>query len=154
VLDSLIVLVRAIGHLHSLGEKHGDIRRDHAILDRSTGGWRWIDFDFNYRHTESPWGYDLFGLGNVLGFILARGDLTVQALGRDDPRALGRLSPADMNIVFANRVMNLRKVYPYVPAALNSVLMRFAAGAGVYYEDTGQLLMDLVEARQSLLKAA
>ena len=44
------------------GEKHGDIRRDHIIIDRESGNYRWIDFDFNYRHRENIYGYDLFGI--------------------------------------------------------------------------------------------
>ena len=44
------------------------------------GRYRWIDFDFNYRHGESRFGFDLFGLGNVLLFITGRGDITTYRL--------------------------------------------------------------------------
>ena len=147
LLDEYIGVVEAIRFLHDSGEKHGDIRRDHLIRDESTGRYRWIDFDFNYRHGASRFGYDLFGLGNVLLFMTGRGDVTVNRLLDDDPGVLAGLTDGDVNIVFRNRVANLRKVYPYIPEALNRVLLHFSAGATVYYDHTKELLQDLGEAR-------
>ena len=143
-------IAEAIRFLHEQGEKHGDIRRDHVIQDESTGTYRWIDFDFNYWHGESRFGYDLFGLGNVLLFLVGRGDVTTQQLLQEAPDALDRLIADDVNIVFRNRVNNLRKVYPYIPEKLNRVLMHFSAGAQVFYEETRELLQDLGEAREEL----
>jgi hypothetical protein len=143
-------VVEAIRFLHESGEKHGDIRRDHLIKDARTGKYRWIDYDFNYRHGESRFAYDLFGLGNILLFITGRGDVTTQRLFREDPATLDRLTEDDVNIVFHNRVANLRKVYPYVPESLNRVLMHFSAGAEVYYEAAQELLEDLRDARRDL----
>ena len=150
LLDEFIRIVEAIRFLHDNGEKHGDIRRDHIIKDDSTGQYRWIDFDFNYRHGESRFGYDLFGLGNVLLFITGRGDITTYRLLHEDPALLDRLSEDDVNIVFRNRVNNLRKIYPYIPEKLNRVLMHFSFSAPIYYEDTKELLEDLGEARAEL----
>jgi hypothetical protein len=150
LLEEFVSVVEAIGFLHQNNEKHGDIRRDHLIKDSETGRYRWIDFDFNYRHGESRFGFDLFGLGNVLLFITGRGDVTTQRLLRDDPALLDRLTDDDMHIVFHNRVANLRKIYPYVPEKLNRVLMHFARSAPVYYEETGELLGDLGEVREEL----
>jgi hypothetical protein len=144
-------MVDAIRFLHENGEKHGDIRRDHLIQDDRTGKYRWIDFDFNYRHGESRFAYDLFGLGNILIFITGRGDVTTQRLLADAPQILDRLNEDDVNIVFRNRVTNLRKVYPYIPESLNRVLMHFSIGAEVYYETTGELLEDLREAQRDLV---
>ena len=70
----------------------------------ATGRYRWIDFDFNYRHGESRFGYDLFGLGNILLFITGRGDVTTYRLLQENPAVLDRLTEDDMNIVFHNRV--------------------------------------------------
>ena len=150
LLDEFLELVEAIGFLHRNGEKHGDIRRDHLIRDERTGKYRWIDFDFNYRHGSSRFGYDLFGLGNVLLFITGRGDVTTQGLLQRDPDMLDRLTEDDVNIVFHNRVANLRKIYPYIPELLNRVLLHFSAGADIYYETTEELLEDLGEAREVL----
>jgi hypothetical protein len=45
--------------------------------------------------------------------------------------------------VFNNRVANLKKIYPYIPDALNRILMHFSKGANWFYENTVQLLQDL-----------
>ena len=150
LLDEFIDALEAIRFLHENGEKHGDIRRDHLIKDRSTGRYRWIDFDYNYWHGESRFGYDLFGLGNVLLYIAGRGDRTTNQLVNEDPETLGRLSEEDLNIVFHNRVSNLKKLYPYIPESLNRVLMHFSIGAQVYYEKTHELIEDLGEAMERL----
>ena len=136
--------------LHENNEKHGDIRRDHIIKDAATGRYRWIDFDFNYRHGESRFGFDLYGLGNVLLFITGRGDITTHRLLHESPELLDRLTEDDVNIVFHNRVNNLRKIYPYIPEKLNRVLMHFSLSAPVYYEETKELLEDLGEASEEL----
>lgn len=154
LLDEFIGAVRAIAFLHENGEKHGDIRRDHLIKDRTTGIYRWIDFDYNYRHGASRFGYDLFGLGNVLIFIAGKGDITAQGLLLKEPETLSLLSEDDMNIVFHNRVANLRKIYPYIPESLNRVLMHFSEGARVYYEKTQELLDDLGEALERVREVA
>jgi hypothetical protein len=150
VLDEFIGIVEAIGFLHENGEKHGDIRRDHLIKDETTGQYRWIDYDFNYRHGESRFAYDLFGLGNILVFITGRGDVTTNRLLATAPDVMDRLNDDDVNIVFHNRVANLRKVYPYIAESLNRVLLHFSNGAQVYYETTGELLEDLGEAREAV----
>jgi hypothetical protein len=152
VLDEFTSLVEAIRFLHRNGEKHGDIRRDHAIRDAATGLCRWIDFDFDYLHKESMYGYDLFGLGNILVYLVGRGDVTTQELSVSNPAALQRLTEGDVNIIFANRVVNLTKVYPYIPDALNAVLLHFSTGAEVFYDTTDQLLDDLREVRSLLTK--
>ena len=138
-------MVQAIQFLHDQGQKHGDIRRDHILLDRKTGDYRWIDFDYDYYHAANMYGYDLFGLGNILVFLVGGGDITVQQLQATESSALARLSPEDMNIIFNNRVANIQKIYPYVPDALNYILLHFSNGANLYYDNTRQLLEDLAE---------
>ncbi len=151
LLDEFVRVVEAIRFLHGNDEKHGDIRRDHLIKDASTGQYRWIDFDFNYWHGESRFAYDLFGLGNILLFITGRGDITTHRLYRENPEMLQRLTENDLNIVFRNRVNNLKKIYPYIPESLNRVLMHFSVGSYVYYEETQELLEDLGRAREDII---
>jgi len=136
-------LVAAIHFLHHAGEKHGDIRRDHILVEKETGLYRWIDFDFNFHSPANPFAYDLFGLGNVLAFLVGGGDLLVGDLKRDRPELFATLLPGDLNIVFRNRIVNLRKIYPYLPEDLNNVLLRFSQASEVYYERTEELLEDL-----------
>ncbi len=149
ILDHFFECVQAIRFLHEHGEKHGDIRRDHILIDSDKGQYRWIDFDINYRHRENIYGYDLFGLGNVLVFLVGKGDLILSDLKKQKHPALSRLREEDVNIVFNNRVVNLKKIYPYIPESLNQVLMHFSKGANWFYENTEQLLEDLGELRNA-----
>ena len=55
------------------------------------------------------------------------------------------ISEDDLNIVFKNRMVNLKMIYPYIPESLNRVLMHFSSGAKWFYENTVQLLDDLGE---------
>ena len=143
ILLNFIESLSAIRFLHDHGEKHGDIRRDHILVDREKGAYRWIDFDFNYRHRENIYGYDLFGLGNILIYLVGKGDtLTSELKNRGHP-AFDQLRVEDVNIVFHNRVANLQKIYPYIPTPLNRVLLHFSRGANRFYDHTRQLLEDL-----------
>ncbi len=145
ILDRFMECIQAIGFLHEHGEKHGDIRRDHILIERESGRYRWIDFDYNYRHRENIYGYDLFGLGNILVFLTGMGDVLLQDLKKQNHPGLSKLKEEDINIVFNNRVTNLKKIYPYIPESLNNVLMHFSKGANWFYENTAQLLEDLEE---------
>ncbi len=71
-------------------------------------------------------------------------------LKRDGHPSLGALSEADLNFVFKNRVVNLKKIYPYIPDSLNRVLMHFSTGANWFYENTMQFLDDLDECKNNL----
>jgi len=145
ILSNFMECVQAVRFLHDHGERHGDIRRDHILMDRETGAYRWIDFDYNYRHRENIYGYDLFGLGNILVFLTGKGDVLLQDLKKNAPLVLDTLSEADINLVFHNRVVNLKKIYPYIPESLNRILLHFSTGANRFYEHTEQLLNDLGE---------
>ena len=147
MLEGFRRIAEGIGDLHRRGEKHGDIRRDHVIVERGSGLWKWIDFDFNFHHPSKPFGYDLLGLGNLLLFLVGRGDV----LARDFEGGRGGTAVAaeDLNVLFPNRVANLRKVYPWVGAGINRVLMHFSAGAAFTYERVGDLLEELGEVAPS-----
>jgi hypothetical protein len=150
VLENYLRCIEAIRFLHDHGEKHGDIRRDHILIDNETGHYRWIDFDYNYRHRENMYGYDLFGLGNVLIYLVGKGDVLLPDLCSRDPSILSRLSEGDMNIVFRNRLANLQMVFAYIPDSLNRVLLHFSRGANWFYEKTPQLLQDLYQAKTDI----
>lgn len=150
MLDRFIAAVEAIAFLHAVEEKHGDIRRDHLLVDSEQGHYRWIDFDFNYRQRDNIFSYDLFGLGNILVFLVGKGDVLTHDLRRSGHPVVGQLDDADMNVVFHHRVAALGKIYPYLPVKLNRILEHFALGARWFYETTGQLLEDLNDCRQDL----
>lgn len=150
VLDHYIECIEGIHFLHENGEKHGDIRRDHIIIDRESGTYRWIDYDYNYRHRENIYGYDLYGLGNILLYLAGMGDVLLMDLKEKNSPVLDILTNDDLNMVFNNRVTNLKKVFPYIPDSLNRILMYFSVGTNVFYENTQQLLDDIGEFKAGL----
>lgn len=143
VLTKFMGCLEAIAFLHAQGERHGDIRRDHIFEHSGDGSWIWIDFDYNFELAESPFGLDLFGLGNVLCYLTGRGIPTLPELKRHRPEALGRLDTGDLSLVIPNRVFNLKKLYPYLPEGLNRVLMHFSASSPVFYERVEEIIADL-----------
>ena len=145
LLKKFIDSCEAIGHLHHHAEKHGDVRSDHIWVETSTGAWRWIDFDYTYEFHENPFGLDLFGLGNILLLLTGKGIYSPGDLPPIDisPEAIATLEPEDNSIIFTNRVMNLRKVFPYIPTDLNNVLMRFSLRSEVFYDSVDELVDDL-----------
>nr|WP_209280174.1 serine/threonine protein kinase [Desulfobaculum xiamenense] len=156
ILERFIDACEAIGFLHSRFEKHGDIRRDHLWVEHATGRYCWIDFDYTFDFQENPFGLDLFGLGNILVFLVGKGDLIREVFrdrGFTTPEEMG-LVHEDHSIVFANRVVNLRKLYPYIPEQLNNVLMHFSAGTFVYYDSVDELLAELRPCLPLLRQAA
>jgi hypothetical protein len=142
ILEKFIVSCEAIGFLHDHGERHGDIRRDHIWLEHSTGRYRWIDFDYAYAAQENPFGYDLFGLGNILVFLVGKGVHTIQTLA-GDPSIAEKLREEDFSLVFRHRLVNLKKVFSYIPEQLDFVLRHFSIGAEIFYETVDELLADL-----------
>lgn len=146
IFASILGSVRAIAGLHEAGELHGDIRNDHLWIERGSGTWRWIDFDYAYEWTENPFGIDLLGLGNILLFATGMGFVTARNLEERLPPDRARavdLEPGDFSLFFPNRIMNLGKLYPCIPESLNRVLMRFAHKVEVLYTDSAELVADL-----------
>jgi len=146
VFVAVLDAARAIARLHASGEIHGDIRNDHLWLERASGRARWIDFDYAYEWTENPFGVDLYGLGNVLLFTAGMGFVTPASLSERLPpgRAPGvRLDPADFSLFLGHRIMNLGKLFPYIPASLNRVLMRFTQRVEILYADVNEMIADL-----------
>lgn len=150
ILDRLIEAYDAIRFLHDNQEIHGDIRRDHLFADPETERYVWIDFDYTYRSSETRVGFDLFGLGNILTFIVGKGDISTAYLQKNHPEIFGRIRAEDLGIVFLNRVANLKKVYPYIPDKLNRILMHFSHEAEVFYESVDELLEDMRSCRAVL----
>ncbi len=151
VFNEFIELVSAIEFLHSVDEIHGDIRRDHVIRDKDIDIYRWIDFDYNFKYRANKFAYDLFGLGNILVFITAQGDITLHDLKHKNSPVLEGLTEADFNIIYHNRLVNLKKIYPYMYDSLNFILLHFSNGANIFYEDVTQLLLDLKEVREIIV---
>lgn len=145
ILEKFAASCEAIEFLHSHGENHGDIRRDHLWLEQGTGNYVWIDFDYTYEFHESPFGLDVFGLGNILLFLCGKKFCTTFNMSRPefDGCTDAHFSGTDFSMLFKHRLSNLRKVYPYLPESLNNVLMHFSRASEVFYPTVGELLEDL-----------
>ena len=143
VMEDLVEACRAIGWLHLHGERHGDIRRDHLWLDTNQGMYRWIDFDYDFDFLESPFGLDLFGLGNIICFAVAKADPTLHYIRRKHPGKIDSITQDDLSPVINHRLFNLKKIFPYIPDELNYVLMHFSNSSPVYYETAHEIVNDL-----------
>ena len=148
LLDLFLSALSGLCFLHKNHEKHGDVRRDHLIYSRD-GHLVWIDFDYNYRHGEHIAGLDMAGAGNILTYLVGGADHTVLRIKKEQPEVLARLAPADFNVVMSNRVVNLQKLFPYIPDRLNNILLHFSAGTPVFYDTVEELLSELWEARST-----
>ena len=140
ILARFIEACQAIHWLHERDEKHGDIRRDHLYVRYDNGQYCWIDFDYTFDFQESPFGLDLFGLGNIIQFLVGMGQHTLQSVS---PELRAGIDRDDCSIMFPNRIVNLKKLFPYIPDALNNVLLRFSMGANVFYDASAELIADL-----------
>ncbi len=141
ILLHVIGSLRGIQRLHDAGLCHGDIRNDHLLIERATGQYKWIDFDLN----EDFLDFDVWSAGNILHCVVGRGFVSFRDAIQKSPELAGCLSDDDASVFFPHRVMNLRKVFPYVPARLNDVLLRFSAGAQLFYDKMSQVADDLEE---------
>jgi hypothetical protein len=147
VLGRFVGSVEAIADLHAAGLHHGDIRTDHIFVERGTGRYRWIDFDLRQDVSD----FDVWSLGNVLLYAVGKGECTFHSVGKANAE---RLRTADASAFFPHRVMNLRKVYPYIPTDLNEILMHFSYGTDDFYETARQILDDLRPIAARLLGTA
>jgi hypothetical protein len=142
IMPSVIECIEAIAQLHQKGLQHGDIRADHIIIHKQSNAYVWIDFDYVITHPH----YDLFSLGNILLQAAGKGRHSIHDIRQQlqkYPDFKDTLTSDDMSLIFAHRVANLRKLFPYLSADLNEILMRFSAGRTDPYRDLGILISDL-----------
>jgi hypothetical protein len=131
LMMKLIGCIEAMDFLHRRGLEHGDIRNDHIIVEEGTGLYRWIDFDYNVNYSD----FDVWSMGNVLTYAAARGIVTCRAAAEKG----APVTPDDALLFYGYRLANLQQVYPYIPDALNDLLMRFSAGSTTFFSDFEEL---------------
>jgi len=144
ILRNLAECVRAIELLHRHQICHGDIRNDHIIIETGTGLYRWIDFDLDQHVSD----YDVWSLGNILNYATGRGIVTFDKVLRGnqfDSKIKESLEPADASGFYEYRIMNLKKVYPYIPEKLNNILLHFILRPRSYYATVTEFLEDYLE---------
>jgi len=155
ILRKLVKAFEAIRFLHVQGFKHGDIRNDHLIVERESGDYIWIDFDFDYVADESPYSLDIFGLGNILLYTVGKGFHNLYDIQNDRSTygdLIDRLDPGDFSILDKWRLMNLRKLYPFIPPILNDILLHFSRRSELFYEHSEELIEDLTRCMYSVFK--
>ncbi len=149
LLKKLIPSMEAIKFLHEKNVCHGDIRNDHIFIDRDSGDFRWIDFDLSQHFPD----YDVWSFGNILAFLIGKGMLSFHEVNESDdfdPKIISSLRSADAAAFYHYRIMNLGKVYKYIPEKLNNILMRFSAETKMFYESMGDLIEDFGDAVMDL----
>lgn len=153
ILREYIECAKAISFLHQAGFRHGDIRRDHILVEYTTGTFRWIDFDYEFYLPERPFALDLLELGNLLMYLVARGNYPPKKIF-DDPllgqKVLDTITQDDLSLLSRNRVVNLKKLFPYIPEAMNNIFMHFSQGASVWYDTVDELVADVEQAAAAL----
>ena len=152
ILNRLLGSFEAIAMIHEHGYYHGDIRNDHLLIDSQTEEFRWIDFDYCQDIPD----YDVWSLGNILLYAVGKGEHTFHEvdIGRLRLAPGIELTQQDASAFFVHRVMNLAKLFPWIPPELSDILMHFSYGTQVFYETAEDLLNDLRPVVQSLLNQA
>ncbi len=148
VLAHYLPCVKAIAFLHHHGFRHGDVRRDHIFVERETGLYRWIDFDYDFYMPEKPFALDLYELGNALMYLTVRGNFYPRDIMADPAlgqAVLEKITPGDFALLSKNRIVNLQKIFPYIPDGLNNIFLHFSLGTEVFYDTVDELYQDLAE---------
>lgn len=141
ILRKLTDSLEAIKLLHENKTCHGDIRNDHVFIDAETGRYRWIDFDLNQHVSD----FDVWSLGNILNYAVGKGITTFKNILRSDTFSddiKNSLSTEDASGFYVYRIMNLGKLYPYIPPRLNKILLHFTVKPKNFYVNIEQLIED------------
>ncbi len=148
IMSEVVQCIEALKTLQQRGEHHGDVRNDHILIDKDSGLYRWIDFDFDISYED----YDIWSCGNVITFVTAKRIISFQEVMNHPERFPYcedcSLSADDALMFYKYRVANLKKLYPYVPASLNRILLNFSQGTSMFYERYDDLVSDLKEAME------
>jgi len=145
ILAGLLECLESLTFLHDHNLVHGDIHWNHLLWDREVERFRWIDFDYAYNFPENPFGADVFGVGTVLANVIGQGPIFFHDF-KNNPHfrpVMNDLVSEDFAVVTGNQLMNLKKVYPYLPDPLNNILLHFSGHTEVFYESVGEIANDL-----------
>lgn len=134
----------AIYHLHQHGFCHGDIRNDHIFIETKTGRYRWIDFDLMQDVSD----FDLWSFSNIIGYAVAKGIKTFDYVLKSkefSDEIKNSLRREDGSAFYNYRILNLKKIYPYIPEHLDSILRHFTIKPDRYYRNTNEFCDDFRE---------
>jgi len=139
ILRKLKESIEAILFLHENGTCHGDIRNDHIIVEAETGKFRWIDFDL----TQDASDFDIWSIGNILSYAVGQGIRSFHGVLKDRsfPKEVREsLVPEDASAFYEYRIMNLRKLFPYIPPKLDDLLLHFTLRPKAFYNHIAQFV--------------
>ncbi len=139
ILLKLKSSIEAIGLLHKNGLCHGDIRNDHLYRESATGNYIWIDFDLKQDVSD----FDLWSLGNIISYAVGKGIITFDSILKskqvgDDIK--NSLASTDSSAFYNYRIMNLQKIFPYLPENLSNMLRNFTVKPPVFYRDINEFI--------------
>ncbi len=144
ILRQLVSCIEAIKYLHEHGFCHGDIRNDHILIDAKTGQYRWIDYDLKQHVSD----FDVWSMGNIVNYAVGKGINSFKNVFKSkhfSDAIKGNLTGEDASAFYEYRVMNLQKLYPYIPDNLNNILNHFTVRPKAPYQSLSQLLDDYKE---------
>lgn len=144
ILWNIQETMEAIQLLHQNGMCHGDIRNDHIYIDSKTKQYRWIDFDLQQDVTD----FDMWSLGNIISYAAGKGIRSFKKILKTpkiDDKIKNSLSQADASAFYEYRIMNLKKIFPYLPERLNRILEHFLIQPKAFYSNIAELLHDYGE---------
>jgi len=142
VMAEVVACIEAMAELHRRGQHHGDVRNDHILIERETGAYVWIDFDYQVNFSD----FDVWSMGNIVNFVVGMGVNTfywVTRYPKSFPHLRGSIDGAGAVALFPNRIAELKLLYPYISADLNEILMRFSVEHDAPYETLDELARDL-----------
>ncbi|MHC4943277.1 MAG: hypothetical protein ACYTG7_09695 [Planctomycetota bacterium] len=139
ILWNLKDSIEAILFLHENKTCHGDIRNDHIIVESGTGRYRWIDFDL----TQDASDFDIWSIGNILGYAVGQGIRSFHGVLRKasiPAEVKESLCPDDASAFYEYRIMNLSKLFPYIPPKLSELLRHFTIRPQAFYSHISQFV--------------
>ena len=154
LLRKVLKAFEAMRFLHDSGFRHGDVRVDHLIVESESGNLVWIDFDFDFIASENPFSLDIFGMGNILAYVIGKGIHDYHSIVNDTytyGQLSDRLELNDFSLLEQNKLFNLRKLYPSIPNSLNNILLHFSNGTEIYYETVDDIIEDLNRCLQDFI---
>ena len=132
ILRKLLSSFHAIQLLHKNRLCHGDIRNDHIFIERMTGDYKWIDFDLKQDVSD----FDMWSMGNIISYTAGKGIRTFSQIlkGKDfSDEVKNSLVASDSSAFHNYRIMNLIKLYPYIPPKLSDMLQHFTFNPKAFY---------------------
>lgn len=141
ILYNLLDSFKAIQLLHQNNTCHGDIRNDHIIIDSATKKFKWIDFDLKQDVSD----FDMWSLGNILSYAVAKGIVTFETVlkNKEIPdRNKRSLTQDDGSAFYQYRIINLKKLYPYIPERLDNLLHHFSIKPIAFYSGIDEFVDD------------